>query len=68
MELNTNNFIKADNNIIIHKNAIRWIKKLDECLAICTRSDGCSYKDTSSHKVCKINNQQSYFELLQYFE
>ena len=48
---NTNtNFIKADNNTIININAIRWIKKMDECLAVCTRSDGCVVNATT-HKI-----------------
>ena len=64
---NTNtNFIKADNNTIININAIRWIKKMDECLAVCVKSDGCII-DKNTHKICKINNYDSYALLNKYF-
>lgn len=59
------NFIKTDNNTIINVNAIRWIKKMDECLAVCTRSDGCVVNATT-HKICKINNYDSYALLNKY--
>ena len=51
-------FIKVDNNTIINIKTIRWIKKMDECLVVCTKIDGCSIRDT--HKICKINNYDSY--------
>ena len=54
MDDNKNNYIKVDDNKVINEKCIKWIKKMDECLAICTKSDGC-YKSTA-HRVCKINN------------
>jgi len=43
-------------------NCIRWVKKMDECLQICSKSNGCEGgKDT--HKVCKISNQATYTPL-----
>ena len=53
------NFIKVDNNTIVNINAIRWIKKMDECLAVCTKSDGCII-NRDTYKICKINNYDSY--------
>jgi len=59
METNLKSFIKVDNDKILNINCIRWVKKMDECLQICSKSDGCEgVKDT--HKVCKINNEKSY--------
>jgi hypothetical protein len=60
------NFIKADNNTIINLNAIRWIKKMDECLAVCSKSDGCVI-NSDTHKICKTNNYDSYALLNKYF-
>ena len=65
MDDNKNNYIRVDDNKIINEKCIKWIKKMDECLAICTKSDGC-YKSTT-HKVCKINNLDSYNKLNKYF-
>jgi hypothetical protein len=59
-------FIKVDDDKILNINCIRWVKKMDECLQICSKSNGCEGgKDT--HKVCKINNEDSYRRLNQYF-
>ena len=59
-------FIKVDNDKIININCIRWVKKMDECLQICSKSIGCSIK-LDTHEVCKINNQESYNRLEKYF-
>ncbi len=56
---NITNFIKVDNNTIININAIRWIRKIDECLEVCVKSDGC-VMNKNTHKICKINNYDSY--------
>lgn len=67
MEPNKTSFIRTDNNVILNERCIRWVKKMDECLAICSRSDGCIlHKETL--RVCKINNADSYNRLNQYFE
>ena len=64
------NFIKVDNNTIINANMIRWVKKMDECLAICTKSTGCNTFDMISdkHYICKSINPNGYYKLIQYFE
>ena len=51
-KIDRNTYIKTDNNTIINENCIRWVKKYNECLEICTKVLGCDPgKDT--HKVCK---------------
>ena len=69
-EINKNeSFIKADNNILINKNAIRWIKKMEECMEVCAKQSGCSVShkfDTIS--ICKKNSPDSYYKLNKYFE
>ena len=63
---NNNIYIKVDNNKVINEKCIKWMKKMDECLSICTKSNGCVMKDT--HTVCKINNSDSYNKLNKHFE
>ena len=59
-------YIKTDDNTILNENCIRWVKKISECLQVCTRSNGCS--DYNTHKICKINNNDSYIKLNKYFD
>lgn len=59
-------YIKVDDNKIINERCIRWVKKIDECLEICTRNDGCSVH-ANTHKLCKINNNDSYMYLNAHF-
>lgn len=66
MKKNTS-YIKTDDNKIINESAIRWVKKMSECLEVCTKSIGCS-TGTDTHKICKINNPESYHKLNKHFE
>lgn len=59
-------FIKVDDNIILDMNCIRWVKKMDECLQICSKSNGCKGNE-DTHKICKINNEDSYHRLNRFF-
>lgn len=68
---NTNNkYIKINNNMVINEQCIRWVQKIDECLYICTKPNGCDvfgiFKNT--HKLCKKNNYDNYMKLNKYFE
>jgi hypothetical protein len=67
MEINKPVYIKTDNNRIINEKCIRWVQKIDECLEICTKSDGCSY-GVDTHKLCKINNPDSYEKINKHFK
>ena len=69
MENDTNSYLKTDHGIIINEKCIRWVKKMNECLHVCIRTSGCdllAFDDT--HKICKINSQQSYDKLNKHFE
>ena len=70
MENNIDNvtYLKADNNKIINERAIKWVKKIDECLILCTRSQGCSDKGDDTHRICKQNNYNSYMKLNKQFD
>ena len=62
-----NNYIKTDNNKIINEKFIRWIKKVDYCLEVCTLSNGC-IENTNTHKICKLNSPISYNKLNYIYE
>ena len=66
MEPNQESYIKADDNRIINEKYIRWVKKMSECLEVCSRLDGCSA--TNTFKICKLNNPSSYDKLNKWFE
>jgi hypothetical protein len=61
------NFIKTDDNKIINEKCIRWVKKMDECLEVCIKSDGCR-DGVNTHKICKLNNPNSYEKLNRLFQ
>ena len=56
-------YIRTDDNKIINEKCIKWVKKIDDCLDVCTKSDGCSIYNGDTHKICKINNLTSYNKL-----
>lgn len=67
-EKNQNSYIRADDNRIINEACIRWAKKIDECIEICTKSDGCNSLRGNLHRVCKSNNSESYERMIKFFE
>jgi len=60
-------YIKTDDNTVINKKYIRWIKKIGDCMEICTKSNGCVLK-TGTHTICKLYNLNSYNKLNKHFE
>jgi hypothetical protein len=64
--MDENIFIRVDDNKVVSEKSIRWIKKMDDCLALCTKSSGC-YNIRDTHTLCKINNMDSYNRLNKYF-
>jgi hypothetical protein len=67
MENDKVSYIKADDNKLINEKAILWITKIDECLEVCTKSTGCNIKKNDTHRICKLNNQDSYDKLNKLF-
>ena len=57
-----NNWCETDDNKIINKKHIRWVRKMSECLEVCTKSTGCN-SGVDTHKICRINNLDSYNQL-----
>jgi hypothetical protein len=62
MELEKDTYIRADDNKRINKRSIAWVKKIEECLFVCTKTIGCH--DIDTHKVCKNNNNETYKKLI----
>jgi hypothetical protein len=62
-----NKWLKTDNNSLINEKFIRWMKKMNECLEVCVKSDGCLVGN-GTHKICKINSPDSYNRLNQHYE
>jgi len=60
-------YLKTDDNKIINEKCIRWVKKMSECLEVCTKSSGCT-NNVDTHKICKVNNLASYNKLNKHFE
>ena len=61
-------YIKTDDNKIINEQHIRWVKKLNDCLEVCVKTNGCSIRSGDTHKICKFNNPDSYNKLNKHFE
>jgi hypothetical protein len=62
-----NTYIKVDNNKIINEKCIRWIKKIDECLYVCSKPTGCIISH-DTHTICKINSSYSYNKFNKFFD
>jgi len=68
MENKNVSYLRADGNTIINETCIRWVKKIDDCLHVCSKLDGCDIKNGGTHKICKINNLDSYNKLNKHFD
>lgn len=66
--MENNQFIKTDDCKIINEKYIRWIQKMDDCLQVCVKSTGCAVEHKGTHKICKLNNLDSYNKLNKHFE
>jgi hypothetical protein len=66
MEESQNVYLKVDNNKVINEKYIKWIKKMGDCLEVCTKSNGCYQKDT--HVICRFHTPDSYNKLNGLFE
>jgi hypothetical protein len=71
MENNSNTvYFKTDDNRIINENCVRWVKKMSDCLEVCIKQSGCALlcDNGDTHKICKLNNPDSYSKLNKHFE
>ena len=65
--ISLSHYIKADDNKVINSKAILWVKKMGECLEICSKTTGC-YTGQDTHKICKFHTPDSYNKLNILFE
>lgn len=68
MEKNPAVYLKTDDNKIINEKCIRWVNKMGECLEVCTKTTGCNLLTGDTHRICKLNNENSYHRLNKHFE
>lgn len=68
MKTTISEFIKADDNTVINTRSIKWIKKMNECLEVCTKSIGCIKGSEETHKICQYKTSNSYNELNKLFK
>jgi len=67
MENNRVTYVKTDDDKIINERCIKWVKKMNDCLEVCTKSNGCGgFRDV--HTICKSNNPSSYNKLNNFFQ
>ena len=69
--INQNTYIKMNDNKLINEACIRWVKKMDQCLEICIKSNGCGLyinglRDT--HLLCRDSNPSDFDKLNKFFE
>jgi hypothetical protein len=64
-----NHFLKTDDNTIINEKCIRWVKKMNECLEVCVKSNGCNSMITgTTHRICKANSPKEYDKWARLFD
>ena len=68
MENNQTTYIKTDENKVINEKCVRWVQKMGDCLEVCIKTNGCSVKNRDTHRICKLNNLDSYNKLNKHFE
>jgi hypothetical protein len=67
MEKKSNGYIETDENKVINEKHIRWIEKMNECLEVCTKVNGCIARK-NTHRICKLYTPDSYNKLNRLFE
>lgn len=60
-------YVKVDDNKIINAKSILWIKKMGDCLEVCTKITGCQLS-VDTHKICKFHTPDSYNKFNVLFE
>lgn len=59
-------YIKTDDNKVINEKYITWVKKMGDCLEVCTKSDGCVLK-RDTHSICKLYSLEGFNKLNKHF-
>ena len=67
MENNQVSYVKTDDNKVINEQCIKWVKKMNDCLEVCIRTNGCRV-GVNTHVICNSNNPESYKKLHKLFD
>lgn len=59
-------YVVTDDQFALNQKHIRWIKKMEDCLSVCSKSDGCEVR--MAHKICKDKSPAAYEKLNRIFE
>lgn len=65
---NNTSFIKTDDNKLINVQQIKWIKKMNDCLEVCIKSNRCNLKIGDTHTICKKYTPNSFNSFNQLFD
>lgn len=65
--MDSSNYLKTDENKLIHERCIQWAQKMNECFEVCTKLSGCSIKHGDTYRICKANSPESYKKLAAMF-
>ena len=66
---NKNHFLKTDQNVVINEASIKWVVKMNECLHVCVKANGCnSIANFDTHTICKKTSENSYNKLSRHFD
>jgi hypothetical protein len=63
--MNPNDYIKVENDILLNKNKIRWMKKQNDCFYICVKSTGCDHQDEKFPDKLKVCVGHDYYQALE---
>ncbi len=58
-------YIRTDNGTLIHERAILWMRRVEECIHLCSRTVGCSEHPVqgNTHRICKDFSPETYNRL-----
>jgi len=54
MEKTHISYIKTDDNKILNEKCIIWVKKMGDCLEVCTKQTGGCIVGKNTHQICKL--------------
>ena len=60
-------YIKVTNDKLINQQSITWIRRIEECIYICAKSDGCDL-EKSTHKIDNPSGYNRVNKLFSSFE
>jgi len=64
---NLQDLIKIEDGLILNIRNIRWIKKIHDCMYICTKDNG--FNLSTSHVICNTSEKQAkVFEKFNFIE